>query len=427
MGIFSGLVRGAPSDGADAEPAGDPYRRSVETLAGGPPPTVPLIPTTVDAMDQDVRTPTDAMRDARRTTGTTTTPLGPRPHASCPRSSPPSSRVSWNGRIGSSSSLRRRPRRHVLRQQRHEVIGVDASHTAIEAAGACRDPRRAPRWSRGHRGARPRQRIRGDGGPRVVYARFFVHAITEAEEEGLLDVAAAMTDPGDLLAVEYRTVRDSSGAKVTKTHYRRFVLPAAFEARALGRGFDVIYSDEGSGFAEYRMNANIAGTLYQDAHSTPGATMTAPPAHPLEGHGPHAQVEALIRLAAERFVDLGYLGPDGLLDLPMDGGRAVGLRIGTAGRPGPPGAIDRHRRRRRARCLRGRRGPGEQLARRSAGGVRAGQALRHRPSDRHADPHRGRPARLGRDPLLPAPGGHAITLRTYRTRRRAERKASRSR
>src|SRR5215207_813088 len=73
-------------------------------------------------------------------------------------------------------------------------------------------------------------RIRGDGGPRIVYARFFVHAITEAEEESLLDLAAEITDPGDLLAVEYRTVRDSSGAKVTETHYRRFVLPAAFEA-----------------------------------------------------------------------------------------------------------------------------------------------------------------------------------------------------
>ena len=55
--------------------------------------------------------------------------------------------------------------------------------------------------------------------------------------------------------------------------------------------------------------------------------MTSPPAHPFEGLPLHPQVDALIRLAAERFIDLGYLGPDGLLDLPMDGGRAVGLRI----------------------------------------------------------------------------------------------------
>ena len=37
-------------------------------------------------------------------------------------------------------------------------------------------------------------------------------------------------------------------------------------------------------------------------------------------------VNQLIRAAAD-FTDLGYLGPDGLLDLPLDGGRVLGLRI----------------------------------------------------------------------------------------------------
>jgi SAM-dependent methyltransferase len=91
-------------------------------------------------------------------------------------------------------------------------------------------------------------------GPVAVYARFFVHAITDAEEESFLDLAARLTSPGDILAVEYRTVRDLSGAKVTGRHYRRFVNPATFQARALGRGFNVTYAVEGFGFAKYRQD-----------------------------------------------------------------------------------------------------------------------------------------------------------------------------
>ncbi len=148
----------------------------------------------------------------------------------------------------------------------HQVIGVDASHTAVEA---CRQLARALGEDATFLVARIDEpdlasRIRGDAGPRLVYARFFLHAITESEEVRLLDLAAAITEPGDTLAVEYRTIRDSSGAKVTSSHYRRFVLPAAFEARALGRGFDVIYAVEGFGFAKYRQDdAYVARTLFR--------------------------------------------------------------------------------------------------------------------------------------------------------------------
>jgi SAM-dependent methyltransferase len=108
----------------------------------------------------------------------------------------------------------------------HDVVGVEASHTAVEAC----------RLLAGNLGEAASfivsridepglaARVRGDGGPRVVYARFFLHAITETEEECLLDLAAAITDPGDLLAVEYRTVRDSSGREGDRQAHRRFVL-----------------------------------------------------------------------------------------------------------------------------------------------------------------------------------------------------------
>ncbi len=148
----------------------------------------------------------------------------------------------------------------------HDVTGVDGSQAAVSASSALAealgedvsfvrsaidDPALAGLLSRG-------------GRPKALYARFFVHAITDEEEQVLLDLAAAVTSPGDVLAVEYRTIRDRVGAKETEAHYRRFVLPATFQARALERGFEVTYAVEGFGFAKFRHDdAYVARTLFR--------------------------------------------------------------------------------------------------------------------------------------------------------------------
>jgi cyclopropane fatty-acyl-phospholipid synthase-like methyltransferase len=86
----------------------------------------------------------------------------------------------------------------------------------------------------------------------VVYARFFLHAISEEEEKSFLAAAKAATRSGDLMAVEYRTIRDQAQSKVTDSHYRRFIEPPAFMSRAEGEGFVVDYSVEGFGYAKYK-------------------------------------------------------------------------------------------------------------------------------------------------------------------------------
>jgi SAM-dependent methyltransferase len=150
----------------------------------------------------------------------------------------------------------------------HDVTGVDGSEAAVHACAdlaaalgegptflqsAIDDPALV-------------QRLTGSPGPHLVYARFFVHAITDEEEQRFLDLAATLTSPGDLLAVEYRTIRDRVGAKETGTHYRRFVLPATFQARALERGFEVTYAVEGFGFAKFRHDdAYVARTIFRRA------------------------------------------------------------------------------------------------------------------------------------------------------------------
>lgn len=148
----------------------------------------------------------------------------------------------------------------------HDVVGVDASEQAVQA---CEKLSENLGESASFVAARIdeaglAERLRADDDkPHLVYARFFVHAITDEEELSFLDLAAALTSPGDKLAVEYRTVRDQSGMKVTGTHYRRFVPPAAFQARTLARGFDETYAVEGFGFAKYKQDdAYVARALY---------------------------------------------------------------------------------------------------------------------------------------------------------------------
>jgi SAM-dependent methyltransferase len=147
----------------------------------------------------------------------------------------------------------------------HDVVGVDGSASAVErctALAAALDEKATFLASAIDDSELP-GKLKGSPGPHVVYARFFLHAITDEEEQSFLDLAAELTSPGDTLAVEYRTVRDSSGAKVTGSHYRRFILPANFQAAALDRGFEVTYAVEGFGFAKYKQDdAYVARTLF---------------------------------------------------------------------------------------------------------------------------------------------------------------------
>lgn len=147
----------------------------------------------------------------------------------------------------------------------HDVTGIDASEAAVESCSALAAELRDTATFVAATIDEPAlaSKIRVTPGSTVIYARFFVHAITDEEETAFLDLAEQLTSTGDRLAVEYRTVRDSSGAKVTGRHYRRFVSPSAFNAKAALRGFDVTYAVEGFGFAKYKQDdAYVARALF---------------------------------------------------------------------------------------------------------------------------------------------------------------------
>jgi SAM-dependent methyltransferase len=136
----------------------------------------------------------------------------------------------------------------------HDVIGIDGSPRAIAHCQAAAEAVGTPAVFVEGSVSDPDlpSRLPNRRAPSIVYARFFLHAITSAEEQAFLACAAGVTRPGDLMAVEYRTVRDQGQVKVTDAHFRRFLSPHQFHLDAAEYGFHVTYSVEGFGYAKYR-------------------------------------------------------------------------------------------------------------------------------------------------------------------------------
>lgn len=136
------------------------------------------------------------------------------------------------------------------------VVGVDASETAI---GICRSMQRESGIKCAnfvHASVDDSDlleqvlRHRSGGAP-TIYARFFLHAITDEQEDRFLAFAQGLCADGGSLAAEFRTVRDAAQTKVTPEHYRRFMEPVAFLEKAHRHGFTTSYYVEGFGFAKY--------------------------------------------------------------------------------------------------------------------------------------------------------------------------------
>lgn len=87
---------------------------------------------------------------------------------------------------------------------------------------------------------------------KIIYSRFFLHAITDNEEDAFLDLCTEISRTGDVLALEFRTKQDEGRVKVTANHYRRFIEPMALIKKIIAYGpWKVIYTAEGTGFAKY--------------------------------------------------------------------------------------------------------------------------------------------------------------------------------
>ncbi|WP_298921276.1 class I SAM-dependent methyltransferase [uncultured Roseobacter sp.] len=97
-----------------------------------------------------------------------------------------------------------------------------------------------------------------------VYARFFLHAITEDEEDALIDALHNGCEPGDIVAFEYRTLADQETRKVAAPHFRRYLTSEELDKKMEQRHFLKRYGIEGVGFAKYKSeDAVVARTIYE--------------------------------------------------------------------------------------------------------------------------------------------------------------------
>ncbi len=93
---------------------------------------------------------------------------------------------------------------------------------------------------------------------KVIYSRFFLHAITQEEQTAFLDFSFACMQADDMLALEFRTREDASREKVTGSHYRRYI-----DAEALA---DQLVQDYPGALEYFTTGTGLAKFRSDDAH-----------------------------------------------------------------------------------------------------------------------------------------------------------------
>ena len=114
------------------------------------------------------------------------------------------------------------------------------------------------RWAKIHRTARRAA---------CVYARFFLHAITEKEQLAFFDTLSQRLAIGQIAAFEFRTSSDQFLKKHAPPHFRRYQQAKAVTSLMKERGFQRQYLVEGQGFAKYQNeDAIVARCIYKKMH-----------------------------------------------------------------------------------------------------------------------------------------------------------------
>lgn len=101
-------------------------------------------------------------------------------------------------------------------------------------------------------------------GNKILYARFFLHAIDEMAEDNFLMIASRFIEQGGTVALEFRTNKDELLAKVTDSHYRRYINPMIFIQKAAAHNMHMTYFTEGFGYAKYKNDdAHVARFIFK--------------------------------------------------------------------------------------------------------------------------------------------------------------------
>ena len=96
----------------------------------------------------------------------------------------------------------------------------------------------------------------------IIYARFFLHAINDAEEEEFFNLCHRLLGDNGKLCLEFRTDRDKLQPKVTGAHYRRFISPVDFISTVNRLGMKIEYYNDGFGMAKHKSDdAHVARAI----------------------------------------------------------------------------------------------------------------------------------------------------------------------
>jgi len=102
-------------------------------------------------------------------------------------------------------------------------------------------------------------------GDAIIYARFFLHAITDEAEDNFLGFCKQIMGQNCRMCVEFRTNKDELLIKETAAHYRRFIDPIALIEKLDALDMSVSYFAEGFGFAKYKEdNAYVARMIVEN-------------------------------------------------------------------------------------------------------------------------------------------------------------------
>lgn len=94
----------------------------------------------------------------------------------------------------------------------------------------------------------------------LVYSRFVIHAMTEAEETEMLQEAYRALEPRGRIMIECRSINDPlarEGEVISPTeriagHYRRFIIREQLRDHLVSSGFEVTFETESNGLAVYK-------------------------------------------------------------------------------------------------------------------------------------------------------------------------------
>ena len=101
---------------------------------------------------------------------------------------------------------------------------------------------------------------------KFIYARFFLHSLTDHLVDRFFQDASAILKSGEKIFLEYRNHKDQSRKKVYDDHFRNYLFTDNITDKLSTYGLDCTYHVEGLGYAKFKQDdAYVSRLVIQKA------------------------------------------------------------------------------------------------------------------------------------------------------------------